>query len=853
MLRLAAKSLGGNVLRLALTALAVVLGVSFVAGTFVLTDSIDSAFDDLFAEANAGIDVYVNPVTEVDFGGGGPPGIDQSGGATLDEALLDDVLAVDGVADAVGLVEGIAPLVSPDGERIGGAGPPTLGFSWAGEDGPITLREGEPPTGPDDVVIDVTTFEEQGFALGDTVTVLLAAGPTEFTIVGASGFGEEDNLLGATTASFTLERAQEVFDKEGRFDQIAIAAAEGVDTRELTEAVGDVVAVDGEIEVVSVDEQIAEQTAELDEGLAFLDVVLLSFAGVSLFVGAFLIVNTFSIVVAQRMREFALLRAVGASAAQLRRMVLVEAGIVGLVGGTLGLLGGIGLSEALRAIFGAVGADFPDGGLVLRPRTFIASYVLSLLVTIGAALLPALRAARVAPVEALRGTGAADSERIGRPRTVVGVLLGVAGTVALLVGLFLDTPEPAALVGGGVAGLFVGVALLAPWIAPPVVEFLGGIFGSTVRGRLARRNASRNPTRTSTTASALMIGVALVSFISILAASITASIGALFEEQFQADLVLSGQGGFGTLPRSLADEVAEIDGVASVAASRLTIAQTEDGADVFVNGAPADVVDEHIDYGVDPSVYADLADPGTVVVAEGVAVRDGLAAGDTIRLDFPAQRDVALEVVGIATDDEVLDGGYLVDLATYEEVVGGGSDSSVSVVYEPEVDRDAVRDRVEEVAGAYPGTDVQDRNELLLSVQERVNGLLNIMIGLLGLALVIAVIGIVNTLALSVLERTREIGLLRAVGMVRGQVRSIVYREAMLVAVFGALLGVVLGAFFGWALVTALADEGIDILVFPVGRLVVYVALSALAGVGAALLPARRAARLDVLDAIFDE
>ena len=855
MLRVALKSASGNVLRLALTGLAVVLGVAFVAGTFVLTDSIDAAFDGLFEEANAGVDVYVNPVTEFEFAGG-PPGVDQSAGATLDEALLAEVQQVDGVADAIGLVEGLAPLISPEGERIGGQGPPTLGFSWAGEDGPITLREGEPPVGPDDVVIDVTTFEEEGFALGDTVTVLLAEGPQEFTIVGASGFGEEDNLLGATTASFTLERAQEIFGKVGRYDQIAIAAEEGVETLALVDAVADVVASD-DVEVVSVDQQIAQQTAELNEGLAFLDYVLLSFAGVSLFVGAFLIVNTFTIIVAQRMREFALLRAVGASAGQLRWLVMIEAGIIGLVGGGLGLVGGIGLSELLRAIFGALGAPFPDGGLVLEPRTYVASFGVAIGVTLVAALLPALRAARVAPVEALRGTGAADTDHIGATRTVLGVLVSLAGLAALVVGLQVDTTiNPVALVGGGVGGLFIGVALLAPWIVNPAVDVLGSVFGRSTEAKLARRNAQRNPTRTSTTASALTIGVALVSFITVVAYSANASIAALFEEQYGADLTVSVQGGFGTIPAAVAGEVAAVDGVASVNPIRLSqalVAGEEDGFGEFVNGVDARVVGDHLDMGVDQAALDELTRPDTVVVRDGAAADRGLAVGDTIEVSFPARSNVQLEVVGIAEAADVLDGIFIVDLGTYEDVVGGTSDQRVTVLLDDAAELDAVKADVEAAVTDYPGTQVQTNNEVLESIEQQVFTFLAIVFGLLVLALLIAFIGIANTLALSVLERTREIGMLRAVGMVRPQLRGIVYREAVLVSAFGALLGIVIGTLFGWALVTALAEEGIDVLVVPPVNMVLYVVVAAVAGVLAALWPGYRAGRMNVLEAIYDE
>jgi putative ABC transport system permease protein len=863
-LRIAAKSVTGNLGRLALTLLAVVLSVSFVAGTFALTDSIDAAFDELFETVTVGVDVYVNPVSEFGEFEGGPPTVDGTSQATLPEDLLEDVRAVAGVASAEGLVQGVIQLIGADGEPIGGFGPPTLGLSWAGEDGAITIAEGAPPVADDEVVLDRATAEEQGFELGDDIQVVVpAVGSQTFTLVGTSRFGEEDSLLGASTASFTLPRAQELFDREGRVDQIVVAAEDGADEAALLDRIDEAVGSDT-VEVVSVDEQLRSQADAIDEGLAFLDIALLSFAGVALFVGAFLIVNTFAIVVAQRMREFALLRAVGASAGQLRRQVVFEAGLVGLLGGTLGVLGGIGLSEGLQAVLGAFDVPFPDGGIVLRPRVFVASYLVSMVVTLGAALLPAVRAARVAPVEALRGTGGAADGRPGRTRTALGVVFGVAGTIATLLGLFADTPEPAAVVGGGVAGMFVGVALLAPWVAPSVVTSLGRLLGDSVAARLARRNAARNPTRTSTTASALMIGVALVSFISIVAASINASVAALLDDVVRADLVLSAQGGFGTLPRTLATDLEAVDGVESVAEERLAVARLsvgdaagedagqEAGRQVFVSGIEAAVWDDHADIGASPGALEALLEPGTVLVAASDVEDGAVAIGDELLLDLPAESDVALEVVG-TYDGPTVDGDYVIDLGTYEEIVGPGANASISVVFDDGVDDEVVRAGVEDVAAAYPGTDVQDISELVQNVEDSIDGLLNILIGLLVLAIIIAVIGIVNTLVLSVIERTREIGLLRAVGMTRDQVRGTVRREAVLVAVFGALLGIVMGVFFGWALVTALASQGIEVLVIPVPRLLVYVAVAAVAGVVAAVLPARRAARLDILQAVTTE
>ena len=404
--------------------------------------------------------------------------------------------------------------------------------------------------------------------------------------------------------------------------------------------------------------------------------------------------------------------------------------------------------------------------------------------------------------------------------------------------------------------MFIGVALLAPWIVNPAVNVLGAVFGRSTEAKLARRNAQRNPTRTSTTASALTIGVALVSFITVVAYSANASIAALFEEQYGADLTVSVQGGFGTIPTAVAGEVAAVDGVASVNPVRLSqaVVPGEDtGFGLFVNGVDAGVVGDHLDLGVDESALAALERPDTAIVKQGVAEDEGLEVGDTYRLSFPSRSDVPLEIVGIAEAADVLDGAFIVDLATYEDVVGGASDQLVTVLLEEGADVDEAQAAVEEAVSDYPGTQVQTNNELLESIEQQVFTFLAIVFGLLVLALLIAFIGIANTLALSVLERTREIGMLRAVGMVRSQLRGIVYREAILVSAFGALLGIVIGTLFGWALVTALADEGINVLVVPPLNMIAYVVVASIAGVLAALWPGYRAARMNVLDAIYEE
>lgn len=853
MFRLATASVLASKLRLALSAVAVVLGVAFVSGTFVLTDSIDAAFGDLLTEVTAGVDAYVSPAAGDQALGDGPPGLDTSGRSTLDESLLDDVLAVDGVAAATGSVEGVAIVVDRDGEPVGGQGPPQLAFSWdEGEGSAVTLREGAAPTGPDEIAIDVTTAGATGYAIGDTVEVLLPdTGVQEFILTAIVGFGEEDNLLGATLTLFDLPTAQDLFGKVGELDQIIVQAAEDVSVADLVVDLDAAVGGD-KVEVVSAADQQQQDQREITDGLAFLDVILLSFAGVALFVGAFIILNTFSIIVGQRTREFALLRAVGASTRQVRTVVVLEGLLVGVLGGTAGLVLGIAFSQGLQAVFGAMGTDFPDGGIVIAPRTVVASYAVAIIITLISSLGPARRAARIAPVEALRGTGALDTAHVGRGRTSVGAALALVGGGLIAAGLSGVGASPAALVGGGVAATFVGITLLAPWLARPVTGLFGAVLGGSVVARLARANAARNPGRTSSTASALMIGVALVTFISVLAASITATVGTLFDDQFGADLAIRSQGGFGSVPNAFADEARGLDGVESVATVPLAAGRIDD-EQLLLAGVDPTIIDDHLALEASDGALSALADGGILLGRDALEARD-LEVGDTVTLTLPAIEAAELEVIGTFTNIDLLGTDWVVSLGTYRATVGEvGQPSSVSLIFADGVDREAVRADVEALASAYPGVAVQDVGEVLAAAEDQVDQVLNVIIALLALALVIAVIGIVNTLALSVLERTREIGLLRAVGMLRAQVRAAIRREAVLVSLFGATLGIALGGGFASALVTASMWDDPGTLALPAGRIAVYFAGAGVAGVLAAVLPARRAARLDVLQAVTAE
>ncbi|HZA19562.1 MAG TPA: FtsX-like permease family protein [Actinomycetota bacterium] len=839
------KGLMAHKLRMALTALAVVLGVGFIAGTYVLTDTMNSAFDNLFDDVSQGIDVYVRGSSdfEASFGGSRQP---------IDDDLLETVQGVDGVDVAAGSVEGYAQFVDKDGEAIAPGGAPTLGFNWTPEPlNPIDLTAGEPPSGPDEVVIDAGTAEEYGFEVGDPIEVITLEEPRRFTVSGIGSFGSAQNLGGSTIAIFDTPTAQELFDKQGKFDSIEVAAEEGVGESELRDGIAEVLpeGVDAET-AASVSD---EQSQAIQEGLSFFNTALLIFAGIALFVGAFLIFNTFTITVAQRTHEFALLRALGASGSQIMGSVVIEALIVGIVAAVVGIGAGILIAMGLNGLLEVFGIDLPQAGLVLQPRTIVVSMVVGVVVTLVSSILPARRAARIAPMEALRESTPATYRPSGR-RILIGSLLTVLGIAALLVGLFADVSQEVTWVGAGAMIIFFGVATLAPVFARPLAVAIGTPMRSLFRmpGRLAQQNAARNPKRTAATAAALMIGLALVGFVSIFGSSSKASINKVLDESMKADfLVQSSSFASQVISPKLAEELREKSELAAVAPFRLGQFR-RDGASLFAIGTDPDALTQTADIGV---VAGDLDDleSGGVFLYDATAEQLGLEVGDDLEMQFPSTGEQQLEVVGLFDDKTLIGSDYLISLDTYDANFPQKIDTSILIKAAEGVSLDEARAAVESVASKYPNVEVENQAEAKATYAEQIDQLLGLVTALLALALVIAVLGITNTLALSVYERTRELGLLRAVGMTRKQTRSMIRWESVIIVTIGAILGIVIGTFFGWALVQALSDEGITEFAIPGGQLLIYLVVAALFGVIAAIPPARRAARLNVLEAIATE
>jgi len=840
------KSLLAKKLRLVLTALSIVLGVGFVAGTYVLTDTMNAAFDELFAQTASTSDLVVRSENafENTLGGGAPERL------PIDASLLDAVAAVPGVGVGVGDVSGLASVVDPaTGDVIGGMGPPTLVISWNElAVGVLDVREGRPPAGEGEVAVDAATAEKYDLGVGQELSVIFGSGAEGFEIVGIMGFGETDNLAGATLTIFETATAQRVLDKEGTYDAITIKAEDGADVDQLRLDVQAMVPAG--VETITSQDVADESAEQLQQALGFFGTALLVFAAIALFVGSFIIVNTFSIIVAQRTRELALLRTLGATRGQVLVSVVGEAAIVGLIASAIGVGAGILIAVGIQGLLSAFGIDLPSTSIQLQPRTIVVSMAVGLVVTLVASILPARHAARVAPIQALREPDTLSSVHGATRSAVIGAIVAAGGLAALLYGLFGQPSNAALVVGAGAALTFVGVAMLSPLAAKPVAGTIGAPFRRlSVSASLGRGNAMRNPRRTASTAAALMIGLGLVSMVAIFAASLKASIDATLLSTLKSDLTLSATS-FLTFSPEVASTVAEVP-VVQVASGFRQNAFQVDGASSFLTGFDPATVEQVATIDVTEGSVADLVGD-TIAVHRDLATKNGWALGDEVPAAFPSIGDRPLTIAAIYEESSLL-GDYGVSIETYDELYVDEQDAFVLVKGAEGVAPEELKAAVEASLEDFPNIQVQNQAEFRESFSSQIDVLLGIVSALLLFAILIAVIGIINTLGLSVYERTRELGLLRAVGMSRTQMKRMVRYEAVIIALFGALLGILVGIGFGWALQQALAPEGITELEIPVGQLVLYVVFAGLAGVLAAIYPARKAAKLNVLESIAYE
>jgi putative ABC transport system permease protein len=850
MLRTTIKNVLARKLRLLTTGLAVLLGVAFLSGSLVLTDTIGKMFDDLFTDVYAKTDAYVR--AEQAYESSDPSTATRP---RVSQELLETVKAVPGVRTAEGEIFGYAQLVGSDGKALGnpGQGAPTLGGNWPASNAlnPFELTAGRAPIARNEVVIDQGSADKGDLALDDIATVLTKVGPVEVRIVGIATFGEVKSMAGASYVGFTLPTAQEVVAEPGKFDGISVLGQGDVGQEELRDRIS--AAVPDGMEAITGAELTKESQDAIKELLAFFGTFMLIFALIALFVGSFIIYNTFSILVAQRTREMALMRAIGASRRQVLGSVLGEAFIIGALAGVVGLGAGVGVAVLLKALLEAVGMmDSAPTGVVMTRGTVVWSLLVGVVVSVAAAYFPARRGAKVPPIAAMRDVAVERPTRLYLRLPIGGLITG-GGVGILALGLMGDSGNALALVGVGAVLVLLGVAALGPAVARPASRLIGAplprLRGMT--GTLARENAMRNPKRTSTTAAALMVGVALVGFITIFASSAKASIDKTFDAQFTGDFVIdSGTFGFGGISPELANQlrdVPELDVVTSTRAAGVLF----NGGEALLMGADAASADRIVDIGV-LAGSLDGLDATGLAVHEKKAKSEGWIIGSTVPVVFAATGQQELTVRAIYSDDELV-GSYFVGMPVFDANVPDRLDMQVFATLADGVSIDEGRAAIDAVAAAYPNADVLDREEFKDVMAGEINQVLNLVYALLLLAIAISLLGIMNTLYLSIVERTRELGLLRAVGMTRGQLRSAVRWEAVLIAVFGTLGGLGVGVFFSWAVVEALASEGFSTYVIPVTSLAVIAVIAALAGVLAAVLPARRASRLDILKAIATE
>lgn len=840
MLRATVRSLLARKLRLLLASFAVLLGITFVSGAFVLTDSLSRVFDRLFVTANEGTAVTVTAKDEL---GGGDFG--QQTQEPVPQSVLDLVRKVPGVAKAFGDTSQPISLVLPNGKLFEKKGPPVLGFSY--QDGSptetLTLLRGKAPVGLDEVLLDVTTATKQRLAIGQRVGLIGSGERQTATIVGLVRFGTQGNGAGATILAMDGPSAQKVFGNPAGFDQLSIAATPGTADAALRDRVQQ--ALPKGFEAKTGKQRAAQQSDEIKQGLRFFNTFLQVFAYVALFVGMFLIFNTFSMLVAQRARELALLRALGASRGQVLRSVLAEALVVGLVSSLAGLGLGILLAKGFTGLMNGFGIEVPKAATVLLPRTVVVCLVVGVLATTIAALVPARRASRVAPVQALRESGPAEERSLVR-RTTIGSLVLALGVAALVVGL---VGNELLLVGLGAALSFLGVTVASPLFARPVVGLLATPFARAgVAGRLGRGNAMRSPRRTSTTAAALMIGLALVATISTVGSSAKESVVKAVATSLGADYVLHADQflPFSGAPVAALQKAPELEAAAAFQVAQAKV-DGKSGTESLQSVDPK-ALQTVLKLDVKDGDLEGLA-PGQLALSDKVAKDLRKRVGDDVTVTWAKTGKKTYRVAAVYADNQFA-GGYLVTKADFAANVTDNRVLVIAVKSADGIAPKASRAAIEKALKPYPNVLIEDQAEFVQKQGQQIDTFLNVLTGLLFVSVLIAVLGIINTLALSVVERTRELGLLRAVGLQRRQLKRMIRVESVVIAFFGALLGIVVGTLFGYALVLALKDDGITEFTVPVGRILFVLVVAGIGGVLAAALPARRAARLTVLDAI---
>jgi putative ABC transport system permease protein len=844
MRRITLRGLLARKLRLALTALAIVIGITFVTGTLVLGDTLNRTVNTLIGSVYQHVSFEIRG--QAAFKDNSPGAV--TGTAVrkpVPESIAAEVRRLPGVADVFGTAGGYAQLVAPDGSSIGNGAGKDLGFAFDPDRqlSPFRLVAGRAPVSDRDVVIDEATATKYRFGLGDPVRVLLPDGARTFRLSGIVAFGNANTLAGDTLAGFSQSTAQEVFGLRGRYDAINVLATPGADNVALQRAIGHLLPAG--VEVVSGQAVANELSSAVDNELSFLSTALLIFALISLFVAGFTIFNTFTITVGQRTRELALLRVVGASSGQLMRSVLGEAGLIGLGASLVGLGLGVLAAVGLRALLGAFGISLPSAPLVFEARTAAVALAVGVGVTVVSAMVPARRAVRIPPVAALIEHTEDSAAGVPRRRRRVGAVMAVVGVAALAAGV---SGANVTLVGVGSGAVLIARAMLVPLVARPLAGLLGrplrAVFGTP--GRLGRENSMRSPRRTAQTAAALMVGIGLVSTIGVLGASLSASATDQIDSALSADCLITSSGGFS---RSVPSEVSRLPGVRSITDVYRGQFEFRGSPSSLAAVTPArlsQTVSLHV---VEGSGAPALA-AGEMLIDADTAAADDLHVGSVVDVRFAQTGPTTVRIGGIYKTNPLI-GTYVTGERFFVSHFDNPLPGAVLIKAAPGV-RD-LEGFLNRRLAAYPNLTIQTRAQFESQQKANINQLLGLVYVLLALAVVIALIGIVNTLMLSVFERTREIGLLRAVGMRRGQVKAMIRSESVIIALFGAVIGVVMGTIVGVALASALRNNGVTNVSVPVPSLIGFVVVSAILGLIAASWPARRAAGLDVLTAIATE
>ncbi|WP_430382664.1 ABC transporter permease [Streptomyces sp. P10-4] len=842
MFRTALRNVLAHKARLLMTVLAVMLGVAFVSGTLVFTNTISDAYQKSSAKGFDRVDVAVQPEYQDSKG-------NQVGRTPeLTQALLEKAAKVPGAASATGVVTGFTAVADKDGKLVGGDWQSAGGNYWGTEDPRYPLVSGHAPRGKDEVLIDSATAKRAGYQVGDTVR-LSVDGPVLTPVISGIFTTDDGNVAaGGSLTLFDTPTAQALFGKKGTYDEIDVQAAPGTSQAALKAELDK--ALPAKLVDTTTGEQLADDQAELiASSMSSLKQGLLVFAGIALFVGTFIIANTFTMLVAQRTRELALLRAVGASRRQVTRSVLIEAFAVGTVAGVTGLAAGVGIGAGLRSLLGSFGASVPDGPLVISPGTVVAALAVGILITMLAAWLPGRRAAKIPPVAAMSSVHAKATTKSLVLRNTLGALFAAAGVAVVLVGTTMDTDSGQGAMGLGAVVLIIGVFVLTPLLSRPLIAAAAPLlraFG--VSGKLARQNSVRNPRRTAATASALMIGLTLITGMTVMAGSLQKSIDKMASSAIRADYVVS-MANRGPLSPDVAKKIAASDGV--TASSPLRNGESRiDGGTEFLTGVDGASIRELTDLKVTDGSFG--VGGTRVVVDEDRAKEYGWSAGSRFTAHFEDGKAQRLTVAGVYEGNEMLN-GIILDNKVLTPHLSDPADMQV-MVKTADGASDGVKDRLEKTLGANPAIKVQDKQDISNEIAKSFTLVLNMVYGLLGMAVIVAVLGVINTLAMSVFERAQEIGMLRAIGLDRRAVKRMVRLESLVISLFGGVLGIGLGVFFGWAAGELLgAKMPTYELVLPWGRMAVFLLLAGTVGVLAALWPARRAARLNMLAAIKAE